>query len=45
MGAAAYAVLFLSIFGCIIFGFIHWGKESTPLACSEQEKETDKAAV
>lgn len=43
--SVACVVLFLSITGCITYGFVHWGKESTSPHFSEQNDENDKAAV
>ncbi len=45
MVAAAYIFLFLSIIGCIAYGFIKWSKESTAPPVSDSEENHEKAAV
>ena len=45
MGVTAYAFLFLSIVGCMAYGFIKWSRESTIPPVVQEEKEHDKAAV
>ena len=45
MGVAAYAFLFVSIIGCIAYGFINWSKESTVPPVSQNQKDKDNAAV
>ena len=45
MGVTAYAFLFLSIIGCIAYGFIHWSKESTVPPVPQDKEEKDKAVV
>ncbi len=45
MGVAAYAVLFVSIIGCIAYGFINWSRQSTVPPVHEDEDDKSKAAV
>lgn len=45
MGVAAYAFLFLSIVGCIVYGFINWSKESTIPPVPQEEDNQEKVVV
>ena len=45
MGAAAYALLFVSIIGCIAYGLVNWSKEASVPPADLKDTEQDKPAV